>query len=114
MAAPKGTRPPNAGKGRKKGVPNRATTDVREAFKQLIEGSVGDLRGWLKRVARKNPGKALEVVGKLAEFVVPKLARTEVSGPNGQPIAVQRHELTDEQLLAIARGEGDAAAPKTH
>lgn len=102
------------GGGSRKGKPNKATADVREALRRLIESNASNLESWLKRVARKNPGKALEVVGKLAEFVVPKLARTEVSGPNGQPIAVQRHELTDEQLLAIARGEGDAPSPKTH
>jgi hypothetical protein len=102
------------GGGSRKGRPNKATADVREALRRLIEGNAANLESWLKRVARKNPGKALEVVGKLAEFVVPKLARTEVSGPNGQPIAVQRHELTDERLIAIALGEGDAQTPKTH
>jgi hypothetical protein len=102
------------GGGSRKGKPNKATADVREAFRRLIEGNSGNLESWLKRVARKNPSKALEVVGKLAEFIVPKLARTEVSGPNGQPIAVERHELTDEQLLAIARGGSDAPAPKAH
>ncbi len=41
MAAAKGTRPPNAGKGRPKGVPNKATTSAREAFALAFDGIGG-------------------------------------------------------------------------
>jgi hypothetical protein len=34
MAAAKGTRPPNAGKGRKAGVPNKVTTALKDAIVQ--------------------------------------------------------------------------------
>lgn len=53
---------------------------------------------------RKNPAKAAEIFIRLLEYHLPRLARTEVSGLDGGPIQVQRHELTDEQLLAIAAG----------
>lgn len=37
MAAPKGTRPPNAGKGRQKGVPNKISVDLKAAIDQAAD-----------------------------------------------------------------------------
>jgi hypothetical protein len=83
MAATKGTRPPNAGKGRKPGVPNRATAAVREAIALFAEQNVGKLQGWLDRVAARDPAKAAELFVRVLEYHVPKLARTELSGEIG-------------------------------
>lgn len=77
MAAKK--KPPNAGKGRKRGVPNKITADVRKAFSLLLEGAAPDLQAWLRRVAKKEPGRALDIVAKFAEYHIPKLSRTELS-----------------------------------
>ena len=41
MGAPKGTRPPNAGIGRKRGVPNKVTTTAREMFIEAAKGLGG-------------------------------------------------------------------------
>jgi hypothetical protein len=72
-------KPPNAGKGRVKGVPNKVTADVRRAFTMLLEGATSDLQAWLGRVAKKDPGRALDLVAKFAEYHIPKLSRTELS-----------------------------------
>jgi hypothetical protein len=88
MAARPGTRPPNAGKGRKKGVPNRATADVRMAFSQLLERNTNKLDGWLARVGKNDPARALDLVIKLAEYHIPKLSRTEVANAE-TPFMVQ-------------------------
>jgi hypothetical protein len=72
-------KPPNAGKGRVKGVPNKTTADVRKAFSMLLEGSADQLQGWLRRVAVEDPARALELVAKFAEYHIPKLSRTELS-----------------------------------
>jgi len=50
MAAAKGTRPPNAGKGRKAGVPNKVTASAREAFALAFDESGGfaELTAWAK------------------------------------------------------------------
>ncbi len=42
MRAKKGTRPPAAGKGRRKGVPNKATSTVREIFVHFVEHNAAD------------------------------------------------------------------------
>lgn len=72
-------KPPNAGKGRVKGVPNKATADVRRAFAMLLEGSTVELKGWLDRVGKRDPARALDIVAKFAEYHIPKLSRTELS-----------------------------------
>jgi hypothetical protein len=50
MAAPKGTMPPAAGKGRVKGVPNKATTLAKDAIAAAAEGLGGADRliAWAK------------------------------------------------------------------
>lgn len=63
MAAPKGTMPPNAGKGRKRGVPNRATAALKDMILNALDGAGGE--EYLKRQAVLNPGPFLALVGKV-------------------------------------------------
>ena len=70
----------NAGKGRVKGVPNAVTKTAREIFTAFVEGNATKVQELWERVARKNPAKALAIYAKVAEFVIPKLQRTELSG----------------------------------
>lgn len=62
MAAKKGTRPPNAGKGRPRGVPNKITSDL----KAMVLGALDDAGGreYLTRQAEENPGPFMALVGK--------------------------------------------------
>jgi hypothetical protein len=59
MPAPKGTLPPNAGKGRRAGVPNKVTQDVRTALAAFAKGNVEKLQAWLDAVARRTRAKRL-------------------------------------------------------
>ncbi|MHB1287523.1 MAG: hypothetical protein ACYCYP_13410 [Leptospirales bacterium] len=56
-------RPPNAGKGRKKGVPNKITKSVREAIETAFE-EVGSHK-YLVDQALENPSAFMALLGKL-------------------------------------------------
>ena len=66
--------------GRGKGTTNKVTKETREAFKEFVEDNQEQFQGWIDRVAETNPAKAIELVSNLAEYVLPKLSRTEVQG----------------------------------
>lgn len=78
--------PPNAGVGRKKGVPNRLTADEKAAIAKLVNYGLERAQGWLERVARKSPARALTIIAKFSEHIVPKLRGVEVSGAGGTPL----------------------------
>lgn len=98
--------PPNAGKGRPKGAPNKATKAFRETVQALLDKNSENVAEWLQTVAEgktatmvtkdgkeyeeyvvsPDPGKALDLLAKLAEYAAPKLSRTEVTGQDGGPV----------------------------
>jgi hypothetical protein len=80
----------NRGKGRKKGVPNKATATIKAAFLEAFQqrGGVPALMKW----ADDEPTEFY----KLASKLIP----TEVSGPDGGPvqIALQTWKFGDKQV----------------
>ena len=81
--------PPAAGMGRAKGVPNKSTAAVREAIAKMAELNAPRFALWLDEVAKKSPEKACDIYLRAIEYHIPKLARTEVTGTDGQPVALQ-------------------------
>jgi hypothetical protein len=88
--------------GRQKGTPNKATREFRETVRQLLEDNADNMGRWITLVAegdgtdsgKPDPGKALDLLAKLAEFAAPKLARTEHTGEGGGPMqTISRIEL---------------------
>lgn len=103
-----GRKPPNAGKGRKKGSKNRAAKDVREAIARVLDSNTENFSRWLASVAdgekeyryddegkavkddkgehmfdwlrRPEPGNALKLALEMTEFQFPKLARLTHDG----------------------------------
>lgn len=73
-------RPPNAGKGRKKGVPNKLTQDAKLAMEMAFAGigGVSALTAW----AKEQPTEFYKIWSRL----IPK--DVEVSGKDGGPIPV--------------------------
>lgn len=85
MGFPKGKpRPPGAG--RRKGVPNKSTTEVREAIARMLNQTADEFVGWLTDI--DDPAKRCDIWLKAAEYHVPKLARTEVTGNDGGPVVI--------------------------
>jgi len=91
-------KPPNAGKGRKKGSTNKATLDVRKAVAMVAEKNAHKIDGWLTRIARKHPERAMELYLRMLEYHIPKLTRTEiVKPPGGGGRVIDSSQLTAEQ-----------------
>ena len=84
--------------GRVAGVPNKVTQEFRQTVTSLLEKNAANVDLWLQRVADgipgdednkpipPDPGKALDLLAKLAEYAAPKLNRTEVVGDKDRPV----------------------------
>lgn len=87
-------RPPGGKKygGRAKGTVNKDTREFRETVTALLQNNAENVQIWLSQVAnghgevKADPGRALDLMAKLAEYAAPKLARTEHTGLDGGPM----------------------------
>jgi hypothetical protein len=79
----------NAGKGRVKGSPNKATAQAREAIANFVEMNVPRFQAWLDKIEKDNgPLVAMRCVQDMIEYHVPRLSRQETVGEGGGPITV--------------------------
>lgn len=81
---------------------NKTTTAIKWAFAQFVENNIENLQEWLERTAIEDPKGAIEVVIKVAPYVLPKLRQSEVT------IETKRREIdyskfTDEELAILKR-----------
>ncbi len=65
-------------KSSRKNVPNKTPNEIREAYQLLIENNLTKMKTWLNKVAKDDPAKALEIMLKFSDFLIPKLSRTEI------------------------------------
>ena len=73
--------------GSRKGKPNKATTSAREAIARFVDGNAHRLQEWLEEVAREDGARAAaSLYVDMVEFSVPKLARTELTGKDGEAL----------------------------
>src|SRR3954467_631482 len=79
MPAGKGTRPPAAGMGRKKGVPNKITADIKAMILAALNAKGG--QAYLERQADENP---VAFMGLLA-----KILPLQVSGQDDGPLEIR-------------------------
>lgn len=65
-------RPPNAGKGRPKGSPNKITADLKRAILEAAEaaGEEGGTVGYLTEQAKTNPASFLTLLGKVLPMAI--------------------------------------------
>ena len=90
---------------------NKDTKKIREAFHMLLENNLDNMTIWLGKIADKDPVKASELILKLSEFIIPKLARQEIVGQDGQDLKVSFNFSTaeddkHEQDQESPQGEG--------
>lgn len=86
------------GPGRGKGTPNKLTREFRDTVRKLLEDNSDNVAKWLTAVAsgdvenggkrEPDPGRALDLMSKLAEYAAPKLGRIEHVGDGGGPMQV--------------------------
>lgn len=69
--------------------PNNSTKMMKEAFAMLVENNLPNMGRWLQQIAADDPAKAMDLIIKLSERFVPALARTEVTGADGQDLFKQ-------------------------
>lgn len=79
--------PPNAGKGRKKGVPNKTTALLKDAILQAagLAGGKDGLVGYLTTQANANPQAFLPLLGKVLPL--------QIVGDRDNPLSVTMIEL---------------------
>jgi hypothetical protein len=77
------------GGGSRKGIPNVATANARQAIATFVDGNADRLQGWLDAIALSDgPKAAMACFVDLLEYHVPKLARTEISSPDGSALSL--------------------------
>jgi len=86
--------------GSRKGIPNKATANAREAIARFVDGNAERLQGWLDQIAETDgPKAAWQCFMDTLEFHVPKLARTEMTGKDGGPIQSEQRVLIIEGVM---------------
>lgn len=76
--------------GRPQGARDKAQSDIKQAYQSLLEGNLSNIEIWLNEVAAKDPAKAIELMLRLSEFILPKMKATEIttSDNEGQPVKI--------------------------
>lgn len=72
--------------GKKPGTVNKTTKEIREAYQNLVEMNLENMSLWIAQIAAESPEKAMDTVIKLSEYILPKLARTEITGNEGEDL----------------------------
>ena len=93
--------------GRKQGTPNKVTSELREAYTELIQNNIGKIQHLFDKVSEANPTKALELLLKLSEFAIPKLKAIEVSNDSEKPMYTSLDVRIIETGYALASSEKD-------
>ena len=76
--------------GRRKGIPNKATAEARHvALAFLDRRTAEEIDGLWEQAKVEDAGKALAMYFGAVEFALPKLARTEVTGKDGEALVIE-------------------------
>jgi len=82
MAAPAGNNFNPSG--RPKGSQNSTTAATRAAYQKFVEDNIDQFQLWLAQI--EDPARKFDIVIKMSEYFIPKLARQELTGSDGQDL----------------------------
>lgn len=77
--------------GRMPGVVNyktRSVDELRAVLKEILDSKMDKIPEWIERTANRSPSKAVELIANLAEYTIPRLSRTELTGRNGEDLTI--------------------------
>lgn len=101
---------PKGNPGRPVGCESKKKKAFKEVMQALLETNEENFEAWIKKIAKRNPRAAYDLLLRSAEFVAPKLNRTEMSGtPDGNPILVKR--VVDDISGSIAKDTDSGTIP---
>lgn len=70
--------------GRKAGGTNDPVTNrIREAMRRIVDNNLDNFDRWIARIEEKDPIQAAKLIVEMAEFSLPKIARTELQPLDG-------------------------------
>jgi len=74
------------GAGRKKGARNKGTPELKAIVEAFLRKNLPDLEELYQRIKETKPELAVKVLNDWGEYVMPRLARQELTGEGGQPL----------------------------
>lgn len=78
--------------GRKAGSQNKATTKVREAFTNLLEDNLEQLKTDFTKL---DPKDRIKLFMELSKYVIPQLKSTEIKGDPDKPLNIATVKFVD-------------------
>ena len=75
--------------GRPKGIPNKTTTEIREAFSELLQGNLEQLK---VDIASLEPASRVKLLLDMAQFVVPKLRSIDLQTDEEEIVTINFNE----------------------
>ena len=72
--------------GRKKGTPNKTTSELREYFNLLLNDNLEQLKIDIKEL---DPKERINVMLKISEFIIPKLKATDINLMNDNDASIK-------------------------
>ena len=72
--------------GRPRGARNKTTNAIREAYQNLVEMNLENMSKWIGEIAERDPARAMDTMIKLSEYIIPRLARQELTGNDGEDL----------------------------
>jgi inorganic triphosphatase YgiF len=76
--------------GRKAGTPNKATTEIKEAFQMLLEDNLPTLQ---RDISSLEPKERVKFMLDLATFIIPKMKSVQVNDTSEETIEINFNEV---------------------